>query len=128
MMSSTIFVQEPDYIGFRKTTAPLHALGAVYDGRDPYATPLGVIFVVLENNVAREVYVPRGTRHENGKVAYTHNLDVARYIIQRNGFEEAQMHLSEGPVATDSRELLREYLQAQNTKEMNGKYLIQVCG
>jgi hypothetical protein len=127
-MSTTIFVQEPDYIGFRKTTAPLQPLGVVYDGRDPYATPLGVIFVVLENNSPREVYVPRGTRHENGKIAYTHDLDVARYVIQRNGFEEGQMHVSSDHIAEDSKNLLRDYLQSQNTKEMNGKYLIQVCG
>jgi hypothetical protein len=127
-MGSNVFVQEPDYIGFRKTTMPLQALGVVYDGRDPYATPLGVIFVVLEKNSPCEIYLPRGTRTENGKIAYTHDLDVARYVAQRNGFEDAQLRLDENPVSEEAKNLLRAFLQSQNTKEMNGKYVIQVCG
>ena len=127
-MSSTIFVQEPDYVDFRKSEKPLKVLGIVYDGRDPYATPLGIIFVVLENNEPREIYVPRGTRMENGKIAYTHDLNVARYVKRRNGFVEAQMRVDDGPVTDESRNLMRAFLQAQNTREMNGKYVIQVCG
>lgn len=128
MLSSTIFVQEPDYTALRKTGLPAQALGAIYDGRDPYATPLGVIVAVLEGSMAREVYVRRGSRMENGKVAYMHDLFVARYVASRNGFEEAHLRLSEEPVATETKNLLRAFFEAQNTREMNGKYVIQVCG
>ena len=45
-----------------------------------------------------------------------------------NGFEEAQLHTNEPPISEEAKDLLRAYLEAQNTKEMNGKYVIQVCG
>jgi hypothetical protein len=128
MLSSTTFVQEPDYTAFRKTPLPIQALGSVYDGRDPYATSLGVVLLVLENNYAREIYAPHGSRIENGKIAYTHDLDTARYVTKRNGFEEAQLRLAEGPVSDEAKSLLRSFFEMQNTREMNGKYVIQVCG
>jgi hypothetical protein len=128
MLSSTIFVQEPDYTAFRKTGLPVQALGAVYDGRDPYATPLGIILAVLEDSRAREVYVRRGSRMENGKVAYMHDLFIARYVIGRNGFEEAHVRLSEEAISAEAKGLLRAFFQSQNTREMNAKYVIQVCG
>ena len=106
----------------------MQALGAVYDGRDPYATPLGVLLLVLENNYAREIYIPRGVRSENGKTAYTHDLGLARYVMKRNGFEQAQLRTGEEQVSDEAKGLIRGFLEAQNNKEMNGLYVIQVGG
>jgi hypothetical protein len=128
MQNSTLFVQEPDYVAFLKTGLPVQALGAVYDGRDPYATPLGIIIVVLENNMAREIFVRRNTHAQNGRIAYMHDLGLARYVAKRNGFEEAHMRLGNEPVAVETKNLLRAFFEAQNTNQLNGKYFIDVCG
>ena len=121
-----IFVQEPDYIGFRKVSLPLEPVGAVYDGADPYATPLGVVFNVLESSRAVEIYQPRGSRMDNGRVVYTHDLGAARYVAKRNGFEVAQLVLTEGAISEVAKNLLRAFLEAQNDKHPNGKYMIYV--
>ncbi|MGE3623296.1 MAG: hypothetical protein AB7H77_05425 [Bdellovibrionales bacterium] len=128
MTSSTIFVQEADYVGFRKSTLPIQALGVVYDGRDPYATPLGVIFMVLEDNQPREVYVPRGVHQDIDRIAYTHDLNAARYVIDRNGFEEAQLNTGDNFISEPARQIIRHFLESQNTKIMNDKYVIHVSG
>jgi hypothetical protein len=128
MLTSTILVQEPDYIGFRKINLPLRAEGAIYDGIDPYATPLGVVFLVVQNGRDSEIYVPRMCCEENGKTVYIHDLDSARYIVERNGFEEAQLKLSDKSPDAEAREFLRAFLEAQNTPEVNKSYLMRVCG
>jgi len=128
MQNSTLFVQEPDYTAFRKTALPVQVLGAVYDGRDPYATPLGVVLLVLENNFAREMFVPRESRAENGKVLYRHDLTAARYVSKRNGFEIAQLGLGENDISEEAKNTLRAFFDMQNNREMNGKYVIETAG
>lgn len=124
---STVFVQQPDYVGLRKTPLPVQALGAVYDGRDPYATALGIIVLVLEKNYAREIFVPCG-RLDNGKTIYTHDLSKARYVTRRNSFEEAQLHTGDEPISEEAKNLLRTFFEAQNTPEINVKFFVQVSG
>ena len=128
MMSPVILVQEPDYVGFRKVSVPIQPLGAVYDGTDPYATPLGVIFAVLEQGRAREFYVRRMVYAENERTVYMHALDEARYVAARNGFEEGQLELAEGEIDEEAKKLARAFFQAQNSPAVNKRYLIRVCG
>ena len=128
MPYATIFVQQPDYVGFRTNNLPAKALGAVYDGRDPYATPLGVIVAVLEGAMAREIFVPRSTHAQNGRIAYMHDLQTACYIERRNGFELAHISLGDDAVSDESKEMLRNFFEAQNTKDMNERYFIDSCG
>ena len=128
MLSPVVLVQEPDYVGFRKVSVPIQPLGVVYDGIDPYATPLGVIFAVLEHGRAREFYVRRMAYAENGRTVYMHALDEARYIASRNGFEEGQLELAEGDVSEDAKKLARAFFNAQNSPAVNQRYLIRSCG
>jgi hypothetical protein len=121
-------VQSPDYVGFETVNLPLKALGAVYDGLDPYATALGAIFTVRERSGMHEIFLPRGSRKDNGKVIYTHDLANARYVISRNGFEWAHLHLGEAQVSDEAKNLLRVYLHEQNIQRMNGRYMIEVAG
>lgn len=127
-LNPVVLVQEPDYVGFRKIKLPLSPLGSIYDGCDPYATSLGVVFVVSENGLPREVFVKCRRVEENGKTVYTHDLDEAQYVFARNGFEDSHLKLSDGPVSEESRVLLRAFLNAQNSPQANKKYLIKTRG
>ncbi len=127
-MQNTVFVQQPDYIGFRATSLPLQALGVIYDGSDPYATPLGVLFCIREESILREIFLPRASRVEDGKVVYMHELSSARYVFSRNGFEIAQVQLSDSPVSPESKSFLRQYMEAQSAKIPGGKYVLEVSG
>jgi hypothetical protein len=126
MLERTFFVQEPDYVGFRKVSDPIKALGVIYDGEDPYATPLGVVFSVYEGGRAREVYVPRAVLMDNDKTVYLHDLNQAHYIAGRNGFEVAQLSFADGALDEGTRAMVRGFFTAQNQAE--GKYLVSVCG
>ncbi|HUY68833.1 MAG TPA: hypothetical protein VMV79_05985 [Alphaproteobacteria bacterium] len=128
ILTSTVLVQEPDYIGFRKINMPVRALGAVYDGLDPYAEPRGVILLVADEDLPREVFVARERREQNGVVVYRHDLDLARYVAERNGFEEAQLRLEGRPPSPAARAFLRAFLEAQNNPAANIKYRIEVAG
>src|SRR5580692_7853759 len=104
MPDSFSLVQAPDYVGFQAAVnLPMKVLGVVYDGRDPYATPLGIVFVLRESAGVRELYVPRGCRTEPGRLVYTHNLTDGRYIIDRNGFEQAHVHMSAAPISDEAK-------------------------
>src|SRR4051812_46249238 len=106
MPDSFLLVQAPDYVGLQSVNLPVKALGAVYDGRDPYATPLGVVFVMRESAGVRELYVPRGCRTEPDRLVYTHNLAEARYIIARNGFELAHVQMGAPPISEEAKNIL----------------------
>jgi hypothetical protein len=125
---STSFVQQPDYVGFRKVSLPIRALGVVYDGADPYTTPLGVIFKTVEEGRELEVYIPRNVRREKDVIVYSHDLDAAFYVRSRNGFEENHLHITDLPASSIARQLIRAYFQAQNAPAINQKYLIEVEG
>ena len=126
MLNSTIFVQEPDYTGFRKKSVPVQVLGSVYDGLDPYATSLGIVLMILEQNYAKQVYVPRSTKVVGAKTAYVHDLKAARYVANRNGFEEAQMQLGQENISAEARTIITSFLEQQNSSEMNRRYLVEV--
>jgi len=128
MTENVFFVQEPDYVGFQAVDLPLKALGAVYDGADPYATPLGVVFVVRESCGVCEVYVPRERRTEEGRVIYTHDLSRARYVVARNGFEAAHVHVGHLPVLEETKSLLRSFFGAQTPPAGSRKFLLEVRG
>jgi hypothetical protein len=132
MLTSTILVQEPDYVGFRKIDLPLRAEGVVYDGADPYATPLGVIFLVAVasagNGQPQEIYVPREWREEGGKIVYSHDLDRARYVMERNGFEESQLRLDETAPVESARKVLRAFFEALNMHSAKSRYRLEVRG
>jgi len=128
MLNPVVLVQEPDYVGFRKVSVPIKPLGVVYDAVDPYATPLGVVFAVLEQGRVREFYVKRMVYAEGERTVYMHALDEARYVSARNGFEEGQLELAEGEIGEEAKKLVRAFFQAQNSPVVNKRYLIRACG